>query len=71
MKCPICETNATSHWLRGFLVGISLLLVFIGGLIFHDWQYDRPLKADNQKLEDRNQELRKGYVPVQPGKPVR
>ncbi len=67
MKCPICEMDSGSHWLRGFLIGLcaALLIGFIGGQIFHNWQYDRQLKGDIQKLEERNQELRKGYVPPQ------
>ena len=70
MRCPVCEMNATAHWLRGFLIGfcMALLIGFIGGQLFHGWQYDRPLKAEIGKLEDRNQELRKGFVPVQPGR---
>ncbi len=72
-KCPVCETNVGQHWMRGFLVGLfmALLIGFVGGQFFHAWQYDGSLKSVIEKLESRNEELRKGYVPVQPGKLAR
>ena len=64
-KCVVCETKASDHWIRGFLIGLfmALLIGFISGQLFHAWQYDGSLKAVIEKLESRNEELRKGYVP--------
>ena len=67
-KCPVCETNVTQHWFRGFLVALFLgiLIGFIGGQLFHKWQYGDMWKDRSQRLEIANEELRKGYVPPKP-----
>jgi len=64
-RCPVCETNVSEHWMRGFLVGffLALLVGFITGQLFHAWQYDGSFKAVIERLELRNEELKKGYVP--------
>ena len=51
--------------MRGFLVGffLALLVGFITGQLFHAWQYDGSFKAVIERLELRNEELKKGYVP--------
>ena len=69
-RCPVCETKASDHWLRGFLIGLfmALLIGFIGGQFFHAWQYVGPMRAVIANQELKVEEFKKGYVPVQPGK---
>ena len=64
-KCPVCETNTTTHYVRGFIVGIllGLLIGFVAGQLFHSWEYGRIAGQKIEKLESKNQELEKGYVP--------
>ena len=65
-KCPVCETNVSQHWFRGFLVALflGLLVGFVGGQLFHSWQYSKFASSRIEKLEDKNKELREGYVPL-------
>ena len=64
-KCPICETKTVDHWMRGALIigALCLLLGFIAGQLFHSWQYSKFASQRIEKLEDKNKELRDGYVP--------
>ena len=64
-KCPVCETRTVDHWIRGFIVGflLGLLIAFISGQLFHSWQYSKFASQRIEKLEDKNKELREGYVP--------
>ena len=64
-KCPVCETRTVDHWIRGFLIAIflGLLVGFIGGQLFHSWQYGRLAEKRIGLLEEKKDELVKGYVP--------
>lgn len=64
-KCPVCETRTIDHWMRGALIigALCLLMGFIGGQLFHSWQYSKFASQRIEKLEDKNRELRDGYVP--------
>lgn len=69
-KCPVCETRTIDHYLRGFVVALllGLLIGFVGGQLFHKWQYGDVFKSRAERLENVNDELRKGYVPLREGK---
>ena len=64
-KCPVCETNSSQHWLRGFVIGLflALLIGFVAGQLFHSWQFKALLGGKIENLESRNDELKKGYIP--------
>ena len=65
MKCPVCETNTTTHWFRGFIVGVCLamLIGFVCGQLFHTLVYDGSFKRVIWHLQEDKEELKKGYVP--------
>ena len=65
-KCPVCETRTIDHWIRGFVIGscLCLLIGFICGQLFHSWQYSKFASQRIEKLEDKNKELKEGYVPL-------
>lgn len=64
-RCPVCETRTIDHWIRGFVVGILLgcVIAFIGGQLFHKWQYGDIWKGKYEREVGVNDELKKGYVP--------
>ncbi len=65
MRCPVCESNSTTHYVRGFVVAVclGLLIGFVSGQLFHSWEYGKMFSDRNSKLGDRIEELQKGYVP--------
>jgi hypothetical protein len=65
VKCPVCETRTIDHWIRGFVVGILLgsLIAFIAGQLFHSWEYSKFAISRIEKLQEKNSELKQGYVP--------
>lgn len=64
-KCPVCEVRAIDHWWRGFIVAIclGLLIGFVAGQLFHSWQFGKVFGGRIEILEERNEELRKGFIP--------
>ncbi len=64
-KCPICRSEINRLGIKDLIIIGAVIgwLAFIGGQFFHHLQYTGPMKSIVQNLEERNDELRKGYVP--------
>jgi len=59
-KCSVCETRTVDHWIRGFTVRLLLGMLIV--LIFHTWKYDRFVEKRFTSIEQRNSELKQGYI---------
>jgi len=69
-KCPVCKSEVSRLGIKDLLIIAAVIgwLSFMGGQLFHHFQVQGPMRGVIQNLEERNDELKKGYVPPREGK---
>jgi len=69
-KCPVCGSKEGTHWTRGLVIGL-LIGALVAGWVSHYISYCefRELFFHRiERLEEKNSELKEGYVPPREGR---